>query len=125
VSCWRLLLACRLNDGGLELFRVCTGRATAPVAACHYLWLVCGRRGGKSFTMALVAAYLACFKDWKVHPYMFGAVIVDDPQTDGLDFGAELQLIAGAKIPTSSDGQGGRWELRIKHGRCSQRALKR
>jgi hypothetical protein len=43
--------------------------------------------------MALVAAYLACFKDWKVH----GAVIVDDPQTDGLDFGAELQLIVGPR----------------------------
>jgi hypothetical protein len=31
---------------------------------------------------------------------MFGAVIVDGPQTEGLDFGAELQLITGAKIPT-------------------------
>src|ERR1700730_1282925 len=39
----------------------------------------------------------------KVHPYMFGAVIVDDPQTEGLDFGADLQLIPGAKIPTTSD----------------------
>jgi hypothetical protein len=38
---------------------------------------------------------------------------------------AELQLITGAKIPTSSDGQGGRRELRTKHGRCNQRALKR
>ncbi|MGA7385526.1 MAG: hypothetical protein WBW81_12785 [Methylocella sp.] len=39
----------------------------------------------------------------KVHPYMFGAVIVKDPQTDGLDIGAELQLVTGAKIPTTSD----------------------
>src|SRR3984893_13973771 len=39
----------------------------------------------------------------KVHPYMFGAVIVDDPQTEGLDIGAELQLVTGAKIPTTSD----------------------
>jgi hypothetical protein len=39
----------------------------------------------------------------KVHPYMFGAVIVKDPQTEGLDLGAELQLITGAKIPTTSD----------------------
>ena len=60
-----------------------------------------------------------------VKPYMFGAVIVDGPQTEGLDFGAELQLITGAKIPTSSDGHGGRWELRTKHGRCNQWALKR
>lgn len=39
----------------------------------------------------------------KVHPYMFGAVIVDDPNTEGLDIGAELQLVTGAKIPTTSD----------------------
>jgi hypothetical protein len=65
---------------------------------------------------------------------MFGAVIVDGPQTEGLDFGAELQLITGAKIPTGGRqtsvldqrvGQGGRWELRTKHGRCNQWALKR
>jgi hypothetical protein len=34
---------------------------------------------------------------------MFGAVIVKDPKTEGLDLGAELQLITGAKVPTSSD----------------------
>jgi DNA-binding beta-propeller fold protein YncE len=39
----------------------------------------------------------------KVHPYMFGAVIVDDPNTEGLDIGAELQLVTGAKIPTTTD----------------------
>lgn len=39
----------------------------------------------------------------KVHPYMFGAVVVDNPTTDGLDLGGELQLITGAKVPTTSD----------------------
>jgi DNA-binding beta-propeller fold protein YncE len=39
----------------------------------------------------------------KVHPYMFGAVIVDDPATEGLDLGAEIQLVNGAKVPTTSD----------------------
>jgi YVTN family beta-propeller protein len=39
----------------------------------------------------------------KVHPYMFGAVIVKDPKTEGLDIGADLQLVTGAKIPTTSD----------------------
>jgi len=28
---------------------------------------------------------------------MFGAVIVDGPQTEGLDFAAELQLITGPR----------------------------
>jgi YVTN family beta-propeller protein len=39
----------------------------------------------------------------KVHPYMFGAVVVDDPNTKGLDIGSELQLVTGAKVPASSD----------------------
>ncbi|MBL1262337.1 hypothetical protein [Candidatus Methylomicrobium oryzae] len=39
----------------------------------------------------------------KVHPYMFGAVVVDDPNTKGLDVGSELQLVTGAKVPASSD----------------------
>ncbi len=39
----------------------------------------------------------------KVHPYMFGAVIVDDPETEGLDIGAELELVTGAKVPSTSD----------------------
>lgn len=39
----------------------------------------------------------------KVHPYMFGAVVVDDPNTPGLDIGSEIQLVTGAKVPTTSD----------------------
>ena len=40
----------------------------------------------------------------KVHPYMFGAVIVDDPETDGLDLGETIDLATGVKdLPTSSD----------------------
>lgn len=39
----------------------------------------------------------------KVHPYMFGAVIVDDPGTEGLDIGSEIQLVTGVKVPTTSD----------------------
>jgi DNA-binding beta-propeller fold protein YncE/plastocyanin len=40
----------------------------------------------------------------KVHPYMFGAVIVDDPETDGLDLGETIDLATGIKnLPTSSD----------------------
>jgi len=28
-------------------------------------WPVCGRRAGKSFVMALVAVFLACFRDYR------------------------------------------------------------
>lgn len=39
----------------------------------------------------------------KIHPYMLGAVIVDDPATAGLDLGESITLINGITVPTSSD----------------------
>jgi YVTN family beta-propeller protein len=39
----------------------------------------------------------------KIHPYMFGAVIVDDPNTTGLDLGENISLMNGITVPTSSD----------------------
>jgi len=48
----------------LELFRRCTGRSTPPPKGSDELWLVVGRRGGKSLILALIAVYLACFRDW-------------------------------------------------------------
>jgi hypothetical protein len=49
----------------LALFRECTGRSVAPTAPAREGWLVCGRRAGKSFVLALVAVYLACFHDYR------------------------------------------------------------
>lgn len=39
----------------------------------------------------------------QIHPYMLGAVIVDDPGTTGLDLGDSVTLINGITVPTSSD----------------------
>jgi plastocyanin len=40
----------------------------------------------------------------KIHPYMFGAVIVDDPSTTGLDLGTKVDMVTGLKdLPTISD----------------------
>ncbi|MDE2059906.1 MAG: copper oxidase [candidate division NC10 bacterium] len=39
-----------------------------------------------------------------IHPYMFAAVIVDDPSTSGLDLGKTIDLINGITgLPTASD----------------------
>jgi hypothetical protein len=54
-----------MDDGQLALFRACTGRAVAPIAAFQFIWLVIGRRGGKSFVMAVIAVFRGCFKDWR------------------------------------------------------------
>ncbi len=39
----------------------------------------------------------------KLHPFMLGAVIADDPSTEGLDLGDEITLVNGITVPTSSD----------------------
>lgn len=39
----------------------------------------------------------------QVHPYMFAAVINDDPATAGLDLGENITLLTGVTVPTSSD----------------------
>src|SRR6516164_8039303 len=47
-----------------RIYRQCTGRITVP-RNVNEAWLVCGRRSGKSFTLALIAVFLAVFKDWR------------------------------------------------------------
>jgi DNA-binding beta-propeller fold protein YncE len=39
----------------------------------------------------------------KLHPFMLGAVIVDDPATPELDLGKTVTLLNGATVPTASD----------------------
>ncbi|CAJ0869636.1 hypothetical protein AMST5_02155 [freshwater sediment metagenome] len=67
-STWRVFLAALFGLGldpqGFDLFRECTGRTTPPDKPFHEAWLICGRRGGKSFMMACIATYLACLRDY-------------------------------------------------------------
>lgn len=58
---------CLVDDGyaEAECYRACTGRAELPGAPFAILWLVAGRRSGKSFIMAIVACFLAVFKNWR------------------------------------------------------------
>jgi hypothetical protein len=58
-------LAFRYLPDELALYRACTGRRVPPGAPAAYLWLCIGRRGGKSFAMALIAVFLAAFRDWR------------------------------------------------------------
>ena len=59
------LFALPMTPEQLAIYTKHTGRTTPPSEAVHEAWLVCGRRAGKSFILALVAVYLACFKDWR------------------------------------------------------------
>jgi hypothetical protein len=54
-----------LDDDQLETFRKHTGRDRPPEAQVREAWLVCGRRAGKSFILALIATFLAGFYDYR------------------------------------------------------------
>jgi hypothetical protein len=65
---WRGFLAAffglPLLESQLALYRECTARETPPATPFQTAYLICGRGAGKSFVLALVATYLACFRDW-------------------------------------------------------------
>ena len=59
------LFALPMTEEQAELYRAHTGRADPPAEAYEEGWLIVGRRGGKSLIMALVAVYLAAFRDYR------------------------------------------------------------
>lgn len=71
-STWFVFLAALfglpMTPDQLEVYRRCTGRADPPTAAATEGWLICGRRAGKSFVLALVAVFLAVFREYR--PYL-------------------------------------------------------
>ena len=56
-----------MDEAQAAIFRHHTGRTELPTAPSSEAGLVVGRRGGKSFVMALVAVYLACFRQYREH----------------------------------------------------------
>lgn len=62
----------------LAIYRQCTGRTDVPTEPTTEAWLVIGRRGGKSFIMALVAVFLAVFRDYRQYlaPGERGTVLI-------------------------------------------------
>jgi hypothetical protein len=65
---WRAFLGALfglpLEGEALAFYRAHTQRTTPPTAPAPEAWVIVGRRGGKSRIAALVAVYLACFKDY-------------------------------------------------------------
>jgi len=71
-----------------------------PAGAANMPFTTEPRKGGDSVNLTTPGLYVfTC----GVHPYMFGAVIVDDPATSGLDLGNAISLINGITVPSSSD----------------------
>lgn len=59
------LFALPMTPEQLAIYRERTGRNEPPSSVAAEGWLVCGRRAGKSFILALVAVFLACFHDYR------------------------------------------------------------
>lgn len=67
-AAWRVFLAALfglpMDEAERSIFHQLTGRIEPPSAQAREAWLVVGRRGGKSFIVALVAVFLACFRSY-------------------------------------------------------------
>jgi hypothetical protein len=61
------LFALPLTEAEAAIWCECTGRSTLPARPFTESWLVCGRRSGKTFIMALLGVHLACFRDYTQH----------------------------------------------------------
>ena len=68
-TAWRAFLAAlfglSLTDRERTLFEAHTRRVTPPAEPFAEAALVIGRRGGKSFVLAVLAIFLACFRDYR------------------------------------------------------------
>ncbi|CUT15799.1 hypothetical protein BF49_6879 [Bradyrhizobium sp.] len=62
------LFALPMSPEQMAIYRQCTTRTEPPKVPFNEAWLVCGRRAGKSFVLALIAVFLACFYNWR--PYL-------------------------------------------------------
>ena len=72
------LFSLPLRYEAYELYRKFTERADAPLQQAGEAWLVCGRRSGKSRIAALIAVFLAAFRDYSkvLAPGEIGTVMV-------------------------------------------------
>jgi hypothetical protein len=81
-AAWFSFLACLfglpLDQAQLDILRQCTGRNEPNPNGYREAWLICGRRSGKSFILALNAVFLACFREWRQHlaPGELGTVMI-------------------------------------------------
>jgi len=54
-----------MDGDALAIYQRCTGRSRPPAHPATEAWMVVGRRGGKSRIAALIALFLATFRDYR------------------------------------------------------------
>jgi hypothetical protein len=72
------LFALPMTESQLAIYQQHTGRTNPPTTPANEAWLCIGRRGGKSFMLALIAVFLACFRDWRpfLGPGELGTIMI-------------------------------------------------
>ena len=72
------LFALPMTEEQLAIYTKHTGRTTPPTQPMREAWLICGRRAGKSYILASIAVFLACFRDWRplLGPGELGTIMV-------------------------------------------------
>jgi hypothetical protein len=79
---WRAFLAALfalpMDDDARVSYKQFTGRDDVPKEQANEAWLICGRRSGKSRIAALIAVFLAAFRDYSkiLAPGEIGTVMV-------------------------------------------------
>lgn len=64
----KAIFALPMTEPERLIFTELTGRLTPPTTPAMEIWLIMGRRAGKSFIIAVIVLYLAAFKDYR--PYL-------------------------------------------------------
>ena len=77
---WRVVLRAiyglPITDSDLAVYRRLTGRQRAPVRPFREVWLIVGRRGGKSFISSLIAVYAVTCRTYVLSPGEVGTFMI-------------------------------------------------
>jgi len=68
IVCLKAIFALDMDDEEKRIYSEFTGNSEVSTELFKEIYLIIGRRGGKSFVSALIVVYLALFKDWS--PYL-------------------------------------------------------
>jgi hypothetical protein len=77
---WRVVLAAifglPMSEAQAETYRALTGRTAVPTHQAREVWLIVGRRAGKSFISALIAIFQTCCRTYTLAPGERGVFMV-------------------------------------------------
>jgi hypothetical protein len=122
---WMVFLSALFNlpiedPEDLKIFQECTGLIEPPKERIREAAVICGRRSGKSFISAIIAVFLACFRDWT--PYLTAGerawifIIATDRMQSSIIQGYIRGIMNSSDVLRSMIDQELKEELHLKNG---------